>query len=108
MRMGLLIAAAVIFPLSACAEGDTPDVLGSESTEQSFKSLDTNNDGYISQKEAKADPMLSKQWDAADANSDGKVEKSEFSAFEAGTTPARTYVPEEDYDEPGIGAAPTK
>ena len=93
-----LIAAAVLFPLSLYAAGDNP------TTKESFKSLDANNDGYISQKEAKADPKLSKQWDSVDANSDGIIEESEFSAFEAGTAP--TYVPQES--EPSIGAEPTK
>jgi hypothetical protein len=106
MKNGLLIAAAVIFPLSVYAEGDTPDVLGTPSAQESFNALDTNHDGYISPQEAKADPKLAAQWDMADGNSDGKIEKSEFSAFEAGTAP--TYTPEENSDEPSIGAEPTK
>lgn len=106
MRKSLLIAAAVLFPLSAYAEGDTPDVLGSPTAQESFNSLDTNHDGYISPQEAKADPKLSEQWDSADANGDGKIEETEFSAFEAGTAP--NYTPQENPDEPTIGAEPTK
>jgi Ca2+-binding EF-hand superfamily protein len=100
MRKGFLIVAVALFPISQLAAGNTP------TTQELFKSLDTNKDGYISQQEAKANPKLAKQWDSADANSDGKIEESEFSAFEAGAAP--TYVPEENSDEPTIGAEPTK
>jgi len=106
MKKGFLIAAAVMFSVNVYAEGDTPDVLGTPDTQKTFNSLDTNHDGYISPQEAKADPKLSEQWDSADANGDGKIEESEFSAFEAGTAP--TYVPRENPDEPTIGAEPTK
>ena len=96
----LLITTAVLFPLSLYAAGDKP------TPQELFKSLDTNNDGYISQQEAKADPKLTKQWNSADANGDGIVEQTEFSAFETGKAP--TFEPLENSEEPTIGAEPTK
>jgi Ca2+-binding EF-hand superfamily protein len=106
MRKEFLIAAAVMFPLAVFAGSDTPDTPTTSTVQESFNSLDTNHDGYISPQEAKANTKLSDQWNTADANGDGKIEESEFSAFEAGTAP--TYTPEENTDEPSIGAEPTK
>jgi Ca2+-binding EF-hand superfamily protein len=106
MKKEILIAAAVMFPLGVFAESDAPDTSVTPTVQESFKSLDTNHDGYISPQEAKANSKLSDQWNTADANGDGKIEESEFSAFEAGTAP--TYTPEENTDEPSIGAEPTK
>ena len=48
-----------------------------------FKKLDKNGDGTISQSEAQANPTLEKNWSEADANQNGEVSESEFSAFEA-------------------------
>ena len=62
------------------------------SEQKSFQELDTNHDGYISKNEAKADHKLMKDWKSADANKDGKLEESEFSAFETrnmGSTPMK-------------------
>ena len=94
-----LIVAAVMFPLSIYA-GDK------STTQDSFNKLDKDKDGYISQQEAKSDKRLSDQWDTADADSDGKLEMSEFSAFETGK--ATTFTPKDDPEEsPGVGAAPS-
>ena len=71
-----------------------------------FNKLDKDKDGYISQQEAKSDKRLSDQWDTADADSDGKLEMSEFSAFETGK--AADFTPPDDPDAPGMGAAPAK
>lgn len=49
----------------------------------SFSSLDVNGDGMISQDEAGAHPNLSSQFTTADADQDGSISESEFSAFEA-------------------------
>lgn len=74
-KKSFLIVAAVLFPLSIYA--------GEKSAAQeTFNKLDQNQDGYISQNEAKADKRLSDDWSKADTNKDGKIEKSEFSAFE--------------------------
>ena len=47
-----------------------------------FQRLDRNHDGYISKKEAKADRILRKDWKCIDTNRDGRLDRSEFSAFE--------------------------
>lgn len=97
---GFLIVAAVIFPLSSVAAGEKP------TAQESFNTLDKNKDGYISQKEAQSYKELLDSWDTADADEDGQVQMSEFSAFESGK--AATFVPPAETDEPDIGAAPTK
>lgn len=47
-----------------------------------FESLDTDGDGYISAEESADYKELNANWDRADANQDGKLDISEFSAFE--------------------------
>lgn len=96
---GFLVVAAVVFPLCVSA-GDK------STTQESFNKLDKNKDGYISQQEAQADKKLTEQWDSVDADTDGKIEMSEFSAFEAGTAPS--FTPPDNPDEPGLGATPMK
>lgn len=72
----LIVAAVAVLPLSAYAAEYT------SATQEKFNKLDTNQDGYISQDEAKADSHLSQNWNAADPNNNGKINESEFSAFE--------------------------
>jgi Ca2+-binding EF-hand superfamily protein len=72
----LIVALIALFPLAVSA-GEMQSTY-----KETFKKLDTNKDGYISKDEAMADKELSKDWSHADKNSDGKVEESEFSAFE--------------------------
>lgn len=63
----LIFLAAV--PFAASAETDM-------STQ--FKQLDKNNDGQISQSEAKASPDLSKRFSAVDTNHDKQISVSEW------------------------------
>lgn len=94
-----LIVAAVVFPLSISA--------GEKSASQeSFNKLDKDKNGYISQQEAKANKELTSQWDSVDADANGKLEMSEFSAFEAGK--AAGFTPADISEDPGLGAAPMK
>jgi Ca2+-binding EF-hand superfamily protein len=46
-----------------------------------MRKLDTNGDKLISRDEAKANPMLSKNFDAIDANKDGQLSRDEIKAF---------------------------
>ncbi|ADE14727.1 conserved hypothetical protein [Nitrosococcus halophilus Nc 4] len=50
--------------------------------QQTFSGLDQNQDGYISEEEARDWRTLSSKFDEADRNSDQKIDRSEFSAFE--------------------------
>jgi hypothetical protein len=95
----LFVVAAVAFPFCVFAGEKS-------SSQESFNKLDKDQDGYISQQEAKADKKLMEQWDAADTDDDGQLEMSEFSAFESGK--ASSFTPPENDDEPGLGAAPMK
>ena len=67
-----IVAAALAMPVHA---GDTS---------ASFKALDTNADGRISQDEAKASKGVSENYGALDINKDGTLDAAEFSAFETG------------------------
>jgi hypothetical protein len=45
-----------------------------------FDSLDTNQDGRISQDEAQASPVVSRSFSKADANGDGAISRDEFTS----------------------------
>ncbi len=78
-RLMVLIAASVFATASVAA-----DSMDSSTTkyDKQFNKLDKNHDGKISKDEAKANKTLKKDWSTADADSDGTINKSEFSAFE--------------------------
>ncbi|MGI9284972.1 MAG: hypothetical protein ACR2P1_06255 [Pseudomonadales bacterium] len=89
--------AAAIFAASmanvACAEpgqGTADSMEGavgqSEVVAPAFNDLDKDQDGYISAVEATGDSTLMDKWTAVDANSDRKIDRSEFSKFEARET----------------------
>lgn len=56
--------------------------VGVEADASGFTQLDSNSDGQLSRDEVQSDPRLSSQWDSLDANRDGNVDESEFSALE--------------------------
>jgi len=66
-----------------------------------FSTMDKDGDGYISITEATGNEQLVRDWAKYDLDSDGKIELSEFSAFEGS---AEAFVPPDDDMEPG--AAP--
>jgi len=75
----IMLVAAVVLPLVPVGVS----AAGNQTTDQDmFNKLDTNHDGYISQDEARSDRDLAKDWKSADTNKDGKLDESEFSAFE--------------------------
>ena len=77
----LILVGLVLLPLSVAAADYSP------ATHERFMRLDTNHDGYISQDEAKADSQLSQEWKTVDTNNTGKIDESEFSAFEEDMEP---------------------
>lgn len=48
-----------------------------------YTTLDTNEDGAISQDEAAAMPGLNEKWVELDANADGMLDQAEFAKMEA-------------------------
>lgn len=76
-----------------------------------FSNLDKDNDGYVSINEAEGHLDMLRNWVDIDKDTNGKLEFSEFSAFETMSeqegTKAKTFVPPENNEEDyGIGAAP--
>ena len=47
----------------------------------SFKTLDTNHDGYIEANEAKQAPEVARNFQILDANGDGRISKEEYQAL---------------------------
>jgi len=92
-----LAAVAVMLPLGLSAE--------EMQSRASFQQLDKDHDGTISVIEATGQTQLLKQWTNVDKNSDGLLEQSEFSAFEA--EPGATFEPVNP-ESPEIGAGPSK
>ena len=45
---------------------------------KSFSALDTNQDGFVDQKEASASPAVSRTFSTADANKDGRLSPEEY------------------------------
>ena len=87
-----------------------PSFAGDASQAKQFSSLDVDNDGYVSIMEADGQLEMLKNWVDIDKDSNGKLEFSEFSAFETmsaeDSQKAKSFEPPQDEDEPGIGAAP--
>lgn len=55
---------------------------GAAGGQLSFQQLDADGDGYISAREASGKQTLADQWRNVDRNDDGRLDQSEFSAFE--------------------------
>lgn len=55
--------------------------------EKRFQALDADGNGYVSQYEAKDRHRIFWYYPSADANSDGHIDRSEFSAFETKVPP---------------------
>ena len=85
-RMLIAATAATLLPLAAAVAADQ---YGKEKDKMampdaSFKKLDTNGDGRISQAEAAADSTI--VFSSADANGDGYLDSSEWKASTKGAT----------------------
>ena len=80
------MAASLIFlqPVSSLA-ADTATSAGA--TSMSFDSLDKNHDGFLSPSELR-NAGKTVEMKKIDTNGDGRIDRSEFSAFEASEAPA--------------------
>ena len=72
MRWTLPIATLLVASLAQAADTPPPGKGGYP--------MDVNNDGFVTREDAKDYPMLSAQFDAADANKDGKLDTAEMDA----------------------------
>ena len=90
----LTTLSAVVLTLPAYA-------LAAESV-STFEQFDTDGNGYISADEASTGSALSANFKATDSNGDGRLDISEFSAFEG----QGRLTPPEDAEIPEPGAAP--
>ena len=68
----------VLISLFAAAAAQAGDM---EHHRDKMAALDTNGDGAVSRDEAKSSEWLAGKFDGVDANKDGRLEKSEFSAY---------------------------
>jgi hypothetical protein len=75
MRWTLPVAALLVTSLAQA--GDTPP------TGPGRYPMDANRDGFVTREEAKDYPMLSAQFDVADANKDGQLDTAEMDAHRA-------------------------
>jgi hypothetical protein len=72
MRRTLPIATLLVAAVAQAADAPPPGKGGYP--------MDANDDGFVSREEAKDYPMLSAQFDAADANKDGQLDTAEMDA----------------------------
>ena len=73
---GIVCALASAMPLWALAQSEP-----SAGADSSFTSLDADQSGALSRDELKSYPTLTKNFDVADADTDGKLSQAEFSAL---------------------------
>lgn len=79
MKFGLV---ALLLSLStACQQFGTaePDALANE-RRQTFLALDANRDGFVSHAEAQGAPLVARDFERADANRDGALNRPEFNS----------------------------
>jgi Ca2+-binding EF-hand superfamily protein len=94
----MAIAIATLIPLGAAVAGDNDQYGGKEKSMHgtSFKKLDSNKDGRISQAEAAVDSSI--MFSSADTNGDGYLDKDELKAAQrsdsSGATPQSSQSPE--------------
>jgi len=84
-RRYLTVAAAVaaLIPLGVAVAGDNDQYKNDKSAGVSFKKLDTNKDGRISQAEAAVDSTV--VFSSADLNGDGYLDSEEWLAAKKGS-----------------------
>jgi Ca2+-binding EF-hand superfamily protein len=88
-----ILVACFVTSLYGCASNQTV-------IPYDFEQLDSDVDGYLSHEEASLRKDLEKEWATVDKDHDGKLDYSEFSAFEA----RGRYEPPHGLHEPGTSA----
>ena len=73
MRWTLALSSLIV---AAAAQAGDPQAAGMPGRHQ----VDVNDDGIVTREEAQASPRLSADFDAADANKDGKLDTAEMNA----------------------------
>jgi len=83
-NLTIALAVAALIPLGAAVAGDQYGNKDKMDASASFKKLDTNKDGRISQAEAAADSTV--VFSSADANGDGYLDSAEWKASAKGSS----------------------
>ncbi len=73
---------SILAALCAVAAGTA---IAATTTMAPFKAIDANADGYISAEEAKAVEGLAAQFEQADRNKDGRLDRKEYEGLTAST-----------------------
>jgi hypothetical protein len=73
-----LVAVAAI-AAGAVTFADEP-VLPPQDRDQAFRTVDVDDDGWITREEASADPVIEANFDHADRDEDGRLSLAEFKA----------------------------
>lgn len=89
------LLAAVSIAVATLAGADEP--LPPQDRPEAFRKLDADGDGFISRREAAAQPEVTANFDQADRNRDGRLDLEEFEA-----------VPLNRSDQPGTFRAPER
>jgi hypothetical protein len=75
----------VVLGQVASTSGDTTGMTEARQPLPEFSILDADGDGYITQEEAQASPVLRQAFPRVDADNNQRIDRGEFSAFESGT-----------------------
>ena len=83
-----LVLFAVLFTQAVSAESITTETADAEDAGSTpsamFKTLDADNNGYISAEEANANPAVAEAFGDGDVNGDGQLSMEEFAKMDLG------------------------
>lgn len=78
----LLIVAAMLLPLAACAQDGGRAQRFAAKAQERFAAADTNHDGLISRDEAQQGlPRIAQHFDDVDTDHDGQLSREELGAY---------------------------
>lgn len=78
----LLIAAAMLVPLAACAQDGSRAQRFAAKAQERFAAADANHDGLISRDEAQQGmPRIAQHFDDVDTDHDGQLSREELAAY---------------------------